>query len=73
MNKSKKRNHLRVVRSEAAPVISVKHENAPSIVIEVTDGMLVTCQVEASVDDCGELLRGILMAQVAILRKMQYA
>jgi hypothetical protein len=49
------------------------HEYASFLRLEIAGGMLVKCKVEASIDDCGELLRGVLMAQMAILRKMQYA
>ncbi|WP_115104011.1 hypothetical protein [Paraburkholderia lacunae] len=73
MSKLKKRTHLRIVRNEASPSPPLPQENAPAIVIEVKDGMLVTCQVDARIEDCGELLAGILMAQTAILCKMRNA
>jgi hypothetical protein len=57
VSKSKKLNHLRVVRSDVSPPSPLPQGNASSIVVEVTEGMVVTNRVEARIDDCGELLR----------------
>lgn len=73
MSKPKKQMHLRVVRNEVTKAPPLPQENAPSIVIEVTDGMLVTCEGDTRIEDCGELLKGILTGQAAILRKMKGA
>lgn len=73
VSKPKKLIHLNVVRNEASPATSLPRENASSILLEITGGMLVTCRVDARIEDCGELLRGILMAQTAILCKMRDA
>ena len=73
MNNPKSPTHLRIVPREAPPAISRPHENASCVRLEIAGGMLVTCQVDARSEDCGELLRGIVAAQRAILRKMQGA
>ena len=65
--------HLYVVVVKKVKTLSerVAVPNSSTITLQVIDGVLVDSSVNARPEDCLELMAGLLMAQTALVRKMQ--
>ncbi|WP_175837064.1 hypothetical protein [Burkholderia anthina] len=75
MSAKNERSHLYVVGGRKVKELSqeVALPNTSTITLSVVDGRLVSSQVNARLEDCLELLNGLLIAQTAVVRKMQGA
>ncbi|KVO11751.1 hypothetical protein WJ73_19590 [Burkholderia ubonensis] len=73
MSAKKERSHLYVVGGRSVKELSqeVAVPNSSTITLTVVNGQLVSSQVNARPEDCLELMSGLLMAQTALVRRMQ--
>lgn len=73
MSAQSERSHLYVVGGKRIKALSEKVAipNSSTITLQVVNGVLVDSTVNARHEDCLELMSGLLMAQTALVRKMQ--